>query len=63
MFNFIKNFIKRNTKTIQLHRWWHPEYTIKCNIERKIDLANYDNSLCIKNIQHIILPNTKYRRI
>ena len=48
MFNLIKNFIKRNTKVIQLHRWCHPEYNKLCDIERKIDLANYDNSFCIK---------------
>ena len=63
MFNLIKNFIKRNTKSIQLHRWCHPEYNKLCDIERKIDLANYDNSFCTKNIKTIILPKTKYRRI
>ena len=48
MINIINKFIKRTTKIVHLHRWCHPEYNKLCDIERKIDLANYDNGFhCI----------------
>ena len=59
MFNFIRNLIKRNTKSIQLHRWCHPEYNKKCDIERKIDLANYDNSFHVITNNNIKSVNIK----
>tara|TARA_A100001015_G_scaffold58401_1_gene64326 strand:+ start:762 stop:1004 length:243 start_codon:yes stop_codon:yes gene_type:complete len=45
----MKNLLNRQEYK-PLGRWCHPGYSIKCDIERKADLANMDNSLCYKII-------------
>ena len=44
VYKYITQFIIRRKKTMHLHRWCTPAYNKKCDINRKIDLANNDNS-------------------
>ena len=54
-----RNLFKRETTVKPLGRWCHLDYNEKCDTDRKIDLANIDNSFTSIRVSESLTESSK----